>query len=68
MSKTDKTRPWRVQFSDVAALRPDHVCQRRRYGNRGAPCDLPDDPLFGGGHALHLGTRTRLCRSPQDVL
>lgn len=44
MSKTDKTRPWRVQLNDVRAMRPMHMCGDLHRRHTPFVCDLPDYP------------------------
>lgn len=44
MSKTDKTRPWRVQMNDAPAMRAAHTCEGLHRLHAPFPCDLPDDP------------------------
>lgn len=44
MSKTDKTRLWRVQMNDVRAMRAVHMCDGLHHLHARFPCDLPDDP------------------------
>ncbi|CPR73594.1 Uncharacterised protein [Mycobacteroides abscessus] len=44
MSKTDKTRPWRVQMNDVRAMRPVHMCDGLHHLHARFSCDLPDNP------------------------
>ncbi|CPT60347.1 Uncharacterised protein [Mycobacteroides abscessus subsp. abscessus] len=44
MSKTDKTRPWRVQMNDIRAMRAVHMCDDLHRLHARFPCDLPDDP------------------------
>lgn len=44
MSKTDKTRPWRVQITDAHAMRAVHRCESLRRLHAPRPCDLPTDP------------------------
>ncbi|BBX37571.1 hypothetical protein MMAG44476_37408 [Mycolicibacterium mageritense DSM 44476 = CIP 104973] len=44
MSKTDKTRPWRVQINDAPGMRAAHMCTGIRRLHVTAACDLPTDP------------------------
>ncbi|BBX82190.1 hypothetical protein MAUB_00630 [Mycolicibacterium aubagnense] len=44
MSKTDKTRPWRVQMNDAPAMRAAHTCGDLHHLHAAFPCDLPNDP------------------------
>lgn len=44
MSKTDKTRPWRVQMNDAAVKRAQHRCGDLDWSAARRRCDLPSDP------------------------